>query len=487
MNTKRGLAIFAAFGLAAVLFQAPAGAGDFAHLTPRDASQVPLSGWPLYVENLTIGTPVSDYGSHFGIKASVTGDYDGDPIRYIPAHSLLNQAHYAAYTDVAGQLDQAWVGLIATSTGADLMAENPAREIEFVPFGWSETVEADRATASGFVMTAAEDAFFVHAEFAVTGGTTIDVQPVIYFQWDGDGIDESLSADPIEDGYSADLSANGRNATVDPSSRPNVHRAVAFRDPFRRIDVNPDSDRITLVGEVQALAPGDVLSLDFAIGVAREADDARMNANLALSHVGDDADAGWDAARAEWAAYFGSMPSPHSDQAVDERLYQMAATGLRMNEYAAAGEMTTSAVVPAKAHFNRFRGWETALAAVGQAEADSDLAKSALSTLFAGPAPGAFVELDDELEPPFGVSRSHPPAQGLRSLFWRAVCGWWPGNAPRRPPASSSSFPSLVPLVGCPPVQPGVRRRPATVWSWSYRRPSRLSACITPPMRSMMP
>ena len=62
-------------------------------------------------------------------------------------------------------------------------------------------------------------------------------------------------------------------------------------------------------------------------------------------------------------------------------LYKIAATGLYMNLYDPRNEMAFTGVVPAKGHFTRFWGWDTAFQAMGLAEFDAEVAKESLTNL----------------------------------------------------------------------------------------------------------
>src|SRR4051812_4202579 len=70
------------------------------HSDPRGECPFPVSGHPYYLAGITIGGPVSDLGSHAGVKAAVRAAGAGT------GRDLGEMAHYSAFTGVASRIDR---------------------------------------------------------------------------------------------------------------------------------------------------------------------------------------------------------------------------------------------------------------------------------------------------------------------------------------------------------------------------------------------
>ena len=67
---------------------------------PREECPVPISGFPWYLAGITVGGPVSDYGSHVGWKASTR------PAGAGTGRDLLETAHYSCFTTMSSRIDR---------------------------------------------------------------------------------------------------------------------------------------------------------------------------------------------------------------------------------------------------------------------------------------------------------------------------------------------------------------------------------------------
>ena len=87
------------------------------HVHPERDAEVPVSGWPTWIENLTIGSPVADHGSHAGVKAALQTDAP------MHARSFLGAAHYSGFQAVAGQVDQSFLFVVEGQAEATVDGE----------------------------------------------------------------------------------------------------------------------------------------------------------------------------------------------------------------------------------------------------------------------------------------------------------------------------------------------------------------------------
>ncbi len=222
--------------LLALVLAAPASAQALRHAHPERDAEVPVDGWPTWAEDLTVGSPISDHGSHAGIKAAVTRD------GAVPARAFLDQAHYGAFGAVAAQTDQVVVWLDDVATGRAVLAPPDDRRVTFHPWGWEETAVQGDLRAWGAVTTLATDAFLVVARVENHGAQARLLAPRLGVFADA-GAHESMH--PLHLSWivhrAADLDAP-RNAVV------LTHRRGTPFDPFAW-------DRLDLVRAVGADVP----------------------------------------------------------------------------------------------------------------------------------------------------------------------------------------------------------------------------------------
>lgn len=429
-----------------------------AHVRPDHDSPVPISGYPYYVEDLEIGTPLADYGSHAGLKASVQDDG--------PAHhnAFLNHAHYAAFSAAAGQAGQAYVWFDGPSGPA--LAPAAHRSIAFHPWGWEESADDARLAATGRVTTLATDAFLVAARVTNVSGAPLTLGPRLALFQDLDPIKEGMH--PLHlttyEAWAGALAPDGRLRVswargLPPPTDFNwaaLHRTI--RASFApagwsvALAAAPGGSpwHGTLRAPAETLAPGASAAWWWVIGcgeTAAEAD-ARADAGAALLEPGPDAV--WSARAAEWASFLASVAAPHTAKPAWQRLHALAASGLRMNQYAPRHEMTGPNITATKVHFNLFWVWDSAFAAMGVREWDPDLARAVLREQLAAEGPGGILPYasDDRHRgvSPLIADLSHAPASGwaLRALnratpaldpAWtaevyarsKAYVAWWEG------------------------------------------------------------
>jgi Mannosylglycerate hydrolase MGH1-like glycoside hydrolase domain len=382
---------------------ASAAGAEMHHIDVLAESEVPLSGWPHYVENLTVGSPISDHGSHSGIKASVTSDYSEDHARHIPTQALLNSAQYAAWTELSGQLDQFFVTLNDEATDRFFPYE---REIEFSPWGFVESGSDGELLAEGRVFTLDTDRFAYLLTIENQSGHPVTLTPSLVFQEDGERIDESLNILRFSGKYKFSA-IDTNNLSLSYGRRTFVYRKITTSFPIDATSTAFGKERAIIQGEPIVLAPGESAQLAWTIRFSLDPDDL-PEAPITPQQI----ETAWRDAQDEWTSFFNTIPPVHTDDAEMNTLAQVAATGLRMNVYAPRNAMTARASAPAKAHFSSFWGWDTAFQAMGHAHFDTELAKENLNTLFSGPDSRIYLELGDDLLPPWGPDFSQPPVAG---------------------------------------------------------------------------
>src|SRR5262245_22916022 len=82
-----------------VVARAPA-PGPLRHSVPRAEWPFPISGHPYSVAGVTIGGPVSDLGSHAGLKAAVR------PAGAGTGRDVCEMAHFSAFANCGSRIDR---------------------------------------------------------------------------------------------------------------------------------------------------------------------------------------------------------------------------------------------------------------------------------------------------------------------------------------------------------------------------------------------
>ncbi|MBI5367738.1 MAG: hypothetical protein HZA54_11930 [Planctomycetes bacterium] len=410
------------------------------HVHPDHDSPVPVSGHPYYLENLEIGTPLADYGSHSGIKAAVQDDG--------PAHhnAFLNHAQYAAFHAAAGQAGQAFVWFDGPSGRA--LAPATSRAIAFKPWGWEETVADARLSAVGRAVTLATDAFLIAARVTNTSGTYLTLGPRFALFRELDGIHEGmhpLHLTPYES-WSGALGGDGRlRVAWSRGLAPPLDQNYATMHRSIRASVAPAGFTVnygivpgttpwqgTLRAPNVALAPGATAAWWWVIGCGENAAEADLRADAGVAALGASggaaaagaaADAAWSARAAEWGSFLSSVPAAHTAKPAWLRLREVAAAGLRMNLYAPRHEMAGTNITAGKVHFNLFWVWDTALSAIGVREWNPALAREVMREQLGAQGAGGILPYasDDQHRPvsPLIADLSLAPASGwaLREIL----------------------------------------------------------------------
>jgi len=382
------------------------------HPDPYGSAEIEFSGWPHYIEDLTVGSPVSDYGSHYGIKLTATRD--GLLVNALSPNHLLNSAQYAAFTGFSGQVDQIYFYFRVEDFGY-VFAPAEERTADFTCWGWEEEVSDGDFSAVGHVSTIDTDAFLLHSVVSAPSGVG-RVKPYVVLHLDRDGIDESLNPLNFWAGYEFEF--DPLEQTVDVTflrlGSP-LYRTLRMSFEIVNVYFRQGGKEIVIEGNWLEWSAEDSKTVYAVIGAGLTPADAQAACQNGFQQVESAGPENiLDLSRERWDRIFSSLPPPHisDDDAGLKRLYEMAACGLVMNLYSPRNAMTSWCGVPAKAHFNKFWGWDTAFQALGLSNFDIQMAKDSLRTLFSGPYNRAYLEMGDSLYPTFGLDLTQSPVQG---------------------------------------------------------------------------
>ena len=327
---------------------------------------------------------------------------------HIPEGALLYSAHYVAFTEKSGQVDHFVVLLRENAQDGPPWFFPYDRSIEFAPFGFSESGSFQLYEAKGRVFTVGTDLFGYLLTIENQSDHPVSFYPQLVFQRDNDWKDESLNIFPIRAKYSITLQEDSHVATIRVKNT-DFWRAVKADFVFDSVQTSNRSKRGTLNGGQIDIPPKGTKTISwlvsFALTEAEALEIVSQEDPLALSDI-------WNETSAQWNTFFNNLPKVHSNKEEYLILARLAATGLRMNEYAPYNAMPYRCSVPAKSHFNSFWGWDTPFQAMGAGWFDPELGKQALQTIFSGPDERVYLEMTDSLEPRFSPTLSQPPVAG---------------------------------------------------------------------------
>lgn len=404
-----------------------ASAQGLRHLHPERDAQVPVSGWPTWVENLTVGTPVADHGSHAGLKASVTDDAP------VPAGCLLNAAHYSGFQTVASQVDQSFLFFVE-GEGA-VLAPPARRSVEFHPWGWEERAEGDGLAVTGAVTTLATDVFLITARVSNLGARPRTLSPRLALVDDGDGVHEGMHPLHLSnvrswrarvDRRSGDLKLKFRRGTFFTPlawDRQDFARRIACEPRAVKVHrgLEPFARRVgrwarTVELEARTVSAGGSFDVTFVVACGAQESEAEATLAPARAALGAP-QAALQRVRDAWAADFARLPRPHTADPDEQKLYRMAYTGLRMNRYAAREGSSGTLNTAAKIHFNAFYVWDVAIAALGESNWDPALARDMLRELFRAQLKEGHLH--------YAVGPNRKPVSGLiRGTSQPPIHGW---------------------------------------------------------------
>ncbi len=404
------------------------------HARPAADAQVPVGGYPYYLEDLEIGTPLSDYGSHSGLKASVLDDGS------VSARAFLSHAHYAAFQKASRQAGQARVWF--EGPAGKVLDPARARSIEFRPWGWEERAAGDSIDAVGRVATLATDAFLVAAMVRNAGASPLALAPRLELFQDADPVHEGMFPFHLTGvpQWSSSLANDGRLRVAWETGIPApigfnhtfVHRTIrSGRAPASWTERQAGGPGATdwrgvLSGARETIPAGGSAEFVWVVGFGETSAEADARADAGWLELAGGAWPAWDARGREWRSFVAGIPAAHATKAEWRRVAETSISGLRMNRYAPRHAMRGENMTACKVHFNLFFVWDTAFAALGASEWSPDLAREVLREQLASQGASGVVcyARDDRHDPvnPILSGLSLAPASGwaLRGVLARS-------------------------------------------------------------------
>ena len=391
------------------------------HFDPRTLP-VAFDGAPWYIEfapspdgatrNGVEGTPVSDYGSHFGVKANLWNDRP------------LYLANYSAVPGLATKLDRSAFDVL----DADGRVITLKRHVHFEPWGWEETSSnGSGLTVTGTVVTLATDSFMMSLRLH-------SVKPVrlrfrVYADSNSNAINES-SNPALPTAANATLSGDVltvQNLFGDQTfhgaltSATLLYREYSLGFPVASTTFSPGLQTYSF--DVFSTPLSGDRSFTTMIGVGDTTAEAGARTNAAARLLVKGPGSALTRVEKDWREFFDALPAlPAGSDAERQTLYRLANAALRMNLFSPRARMPGWSAVPSKAHFNLFYGWDTPLQAIQYAEWDRwhpswidqsqySLAEQSLLVQLASELPGGqiCVANDDSLTCPLPLTQ--PPLQ----------------------------------------------------------------------------
>jgi len=330
---------------------------------------VAYDGYPLYAESLTTGGPMSDFGSHFGIKTNLSGN------------KFMKLSHYSCLTANNGMFSHTWLQVNGK--------EADSREVHFNPFYVEER--------AGFgAIEAKARAYFTDTDTLILEGQLNRKAEIRLMNDIGNSSCREFMVD--------ECSIEGRDLF-------GVFDSVEIKPPQVREELlNTSLGETTHVYRVTmpSFLPRSEVEDFFIImgyGTSRiEATRNCLDGYVSVMREGSP----FERIEKDWNDFLASV---NTDETGHETLVDMALTALRMNRYAPRNAMSLNCSVPSKVHFNFFWGWDTALQALGANFFNSTLAMEYLYTQFEGMKDNGMLchMVDDSLEPVSNITQ--PPVQ----------------------------------------------------------------------------
>jgi hypothetical protein len=372
-----------------------------------------FEGYPFYIERTTTGAPLSDFGSHFGIKANLKEEKFG------------KLAYYTCLPGMGGMFSHSWF---------KIGGKNPERRgVCFHPFYIKEkAIFKKRGGAEFETFWVGTDVLLIGVKLEKREGLTLvldsshpsarenvnDEMVVSEFvseklrMEEGNVFDLHLIrvknfrkrplteyGDAIE--FSQDALVNFINS---PLGRENSACRAFF--PSFCFKVDADSKK----GEISSVNPVDEAWV--LVSFSDLIEDAIKNGRNVFKKLnGRKLDEIFKGVEQDWKKFL-KIGDYNSKLGAYKNLYEMALTALRMNLYAPRKKMNHWCSVPCKIHFNYFWGWDTAFHSLGQNYFDPEMAKDNLRLQFMGMKKNGMLcsMLDDTINASSDISQ--PPAQG---------------------------------------------------------------------------
>lgn len=335
---------------------------------------VPFDGFPWYIEDLVTGGLISDYGSHYGVKADLTQNLLGKTTYYSALTTYTN-----------GQIDRSYLRL----TGEDKTYFEPAdkRMVHFRYWGWTEEAVSGDLSAVSRTFFMDTDTLMVYTIYTNRGDEDVTVAPEIVIV--GKMLEPknenmmlglvpttTLSRIRSEDDLAIISNLNELNIQLKiPQIISLITNATTFRafaPSFKIESVLSKNDIIhkythAIKGAATRIGPGENYSTYFIVGFDQSREGAVSRAKRGFSRI-EDPEATSSSVNEGWNDFFESLPNPNTERQSLKDLYYMAHTALRMGLYAPRSAMKYCCSVPCKPHFNFFWCWDTPFHTLGQSE-----------------------------------------------------------------------------------------------------------------------
>lgn len=326
-----------------------------------------FEGAPRYLLGETFGGALSDFGSHFGVKATQDDHFGG-------------LTYYSALTSFTnGSFGTGGIAFLVDGDRRFFPAKT--RSVVFSYCGIEETARDGDLLAELKVGFLEEDVVYLYCSFSNLGPSTISVAPEVWFGSDRFKIkQENLFAGFIPSFTLSRLVQKTKDTALietpfnDLSLPPlrilSVFRAVV--PSFKVADITEERGAMgstqRVLGETIRLEP--MASMPFRVFIAFDTD-GKMALNRVLQLRQEAFKATfdpWAATKEAWEGFFLSIPKQHTNAKPEVKLFRLAHTALRMGLYAPRGRMRGFSSVPSKPVFNFFFAWDTPLQAIGHLE-----------------------------------------------------------------------------------------------------------------------
>ncbi len=371
-----------------------------------------FSGGPSYISEFQVahrdnGGPLSDFGSHCGVKAVV---------KDLGFGGLL---HYACVTG-RSVLDYSRTGLEGLSL-VELLGEDgrpvpsSARDILFEPFGWVETAEFAGLDAESRVSFVDTDVFVQDITIRNVSQKPLTVIPAVAFQ---------AAAAEFAASFRKGQNAVVFSGRVIKTAGSRNHLAVCPSFTVASYEKNDQAESFRAAGPSRTIEPGEAFSFRvmFAYSPDRTGPALRL-LRTAAAELAALTEPAYQAAAARWAQFFDALPLPHTADGRFVELYRLAATALRMCLYAPRAAMTGWGAVPCKVHYNWFWLWDSAFESLGISEFDPAVAEQVMTTMMKAQARNGFL--------------AHMTNENLKALTTHSqspAIGWTESQVARRDP-----------------------------------------------------
>ncbi|MDD5502604.1 MAG: trehalase family glycosidase [Candidatus Thermoplasmatota archaeon] len=316
------------------------------------------------------GGPVSDYGSHCGIKSNVQGMNFASILHY----SCVTGADVVDYTQTGPfGVSNFFIG----SGGKSILQNCEKRNVVFDYFGWNETANEAGINAEMSTFFIEKNVYLISVK--VESSNTAKAAPALLFNSTAYQSSMEISENIAVLNYVVAMTAGyGQN-----------WMAIA---PSFEISKPSTSNPYSIEGKEQEISAGDSNWFYFVFAYSPDSkDDAIALAKDGMAKVGGNPTGAYNSAEQEWNHFFESLPNPHVSNPTYGDVYKMAATGLKMALYAPRNQMSYYGCVPSKIHYNWFWLWDTGFQALGYSEMDPDIGEQVIQTTFGSQMPDGYI------------------------------------------------------------------------------------------------